>query len=83
MKNGASTIAEFEAGIKGQKAIKNPQLQAMALPMTQEPFFTELQEPNTQDLDLNLSSLFDARSLTSIFKAQWQTNNYKCVFARV
>ena len=30
-------------------------------PMTQEPFFTEVQGTGTQDIDLNLSALFDTR----------------------
>ncbi len=60
--HGASIVAEFEAGLK-QKLVPRAVLhEAKALPMTQEPFFTEIQEANTQDVDLNLSSLFNARS---------------------
>ena len=61
MEHGASIVAAFEAGLKAKPATKIQQHPAMALPMTQEPFFTEVQEASTQDVDLNLSSLFNAR----------------------
>ena len=54
-------VATFEAGRKAKPAAQHHRHKAMALPMTQEPFFTEVQEAGTQDIDLDLSSLFGAR----------------------
>lgn len=65
MEGGSAIIQQYEATMKKKAPAPDRQASEVALPMTQEPFFSEPQEPSTQDLDLNLISLFSRRHVSS------------------
>lgn len=60
MQGGSALITEFESSLQRKSAHQVQPAKAMALPMTQEPYLSEPQENGTQDVDLNLTSLFDS-----------------------